>query len=97
MYIYLYGHLPPITKNIQMRRTRHEGHCWRSRDELIRDELLLTPSYGRARKGRPVSTYIQQICEDTWRSPEDLTEALNDKERWRDRVKDSRADGRTSR
>ena len=27
----LYGHLPPITKTIQVRRTRHSGHCWRSR------------------------------------------------------------------
>ena len=39
----LYGHLPPITKTIQVRRTRHAGHCWRSRDELIRDVLLWTP------------------------------------------------------
>ena len=31
----LYGHLPPITKTIQVRRTRHARHCWRSRDELI--------------------------------------------------------------
>ena len=31
----LYGHLPPITKTIQARRTRHAGHCWRSKDELI--------------------------------------------------------------
>ena len=28
----LYGHLPPITKTIQVRRTRHAGHGWRSRD-----------------------------------------------------------------
>ena len=27
----LYGHLPPITKTIQVRRTRNAGHCWRSR------------------------------------------------------------------
>ena len=39
----LYGHLPPITKTIQVRQTRHAGHCWRSRDELIRDVLLWTP------------------------------------------------------
>ena len=31
----LYGHLPPITKTIQVRRTRHAGHCWRSRDEVM--------------------------------------------------------------
>ena len=38
----LYGHLPPITKTIQVRRTRHWRHCWRSRDELICDVLLWT-------------------------------------------------------
>ena len=31
----LYGHLPPITKTIQVRRARSAGHCWRSRNELI--------------------------------------------------------------
>ena len=36
----LYAHLPPITKSIQARRTRHAGHCWRSRNELISDVLL---------------------------------------------------------
>ena len=39
----LYGHLPPITKTIQVRRTRHAGHCWRSRDKLISDILMWTP------------------------------------------------------
>ena len=57
----LYGHLPPITKTIQVRRTRHAGHCWRSRDELISDVLLWTPTHGRAKAGRPARTYIQQI------------------------------------
>ena len=47
----LYGHLPPITKSIQVRRTRHAGHCWRSRDELIRDVLLWIPTHG-PRKSR---------------------------------------------
>ena len=61
----LYGHLPPITKTIQVRRTRYAGHCWRSRDELISDVLLWTPTYGRAKAGRPARTYIQQLCEDT--------------------------------
>ena len=37
----VFGHLPPITKTIKIRRTRH---CWRSRDELISDVLPWTPS-----------------------------------------------------
>ena len=47
----LYGHLPPIMKTIQVRRTRHAGHCWRSKDELIGDVLLWTPAYGQAKAG----------------------------------------------
>ena len=77
----LYGHLPPIKKTIQVRRTRHRGHCWRSRDELISDVLLWAPTYGRAKAGQPARTYIQQLCEDTECSPEDLPEAMNDREK----------------
>ena len=84
----LYGHLPPITKTIQVRWARHAGHCWRSRDELIRDVLLWTPTHGRAKAGRPARTYIQQLCEDTGCCPEDLPRAMNDREEWRERVRD---------
>ena len=87
----LYGHLLPISKTIQVRRTRHARHCWRSRDELISNVLLWTPTYGRAKAGRPAGTYIQQLSEDTGCSPEDLPEAMNYREKWRERVSDIRA------
>ena len=77
----LYGHLPRITKNIQDRLTRHVGYCWGSRDELISDVLQWTPTYGRTKAGRPARTYIQQLSEDTGCSPEDLPDAMNDRER----------------
>ena len=79
---------PPITKTIQARRTRHAGHC---KDELISDVLLWIPTYGQAKAGRPARTYIQQLCEDTGYGPEDLPEAMNDREKWRERVRDIRA------
>ena len=88
----LYGHLPPIMKTIQVRRTRHAGHCWRSRNELIRDVLLWTPPpHGRAKAGRPARTYIQRLCEDMGCCPDDLPRAMNDREEWRERVRDIRA------
>ena len=71
----LYGHLPPITKTIQVRRTRHTGYCWRSKDELISDVLLWPPAYSRAKAGRPTWTYssyvsIQDValktCQKRW-------------------------------
>ena len=91
----LYGHLPPITKTIQVRQTRHAGHCWRCRDKLISDVFLLTPAYARAKAGRPARIYIQQICEYTGCSSENMPEAMNDREKWRERVRDIRASGTT--
>ena len=91
----LYSHLPPITKTIKVRRTRYAGHCRKSRDELISDVLLWTPTYGRAKAGRTARTYIQLLFEDTGCSPEDLPEAMNDREKWQERVRDIRACGIT--
>ena len=88
----LYGHLPPITKTIKIRRTRHAGHCWRSRDELIIDVHLWAPSHGWAKAGQPARTYIQQLWVDTGCSPEDLPGAMNYREKWRKRVRDICAD-----
>ena len=86
----LYSHLPPIMKTIQVRRTRLPGHCWRSKDEFISDVLLWTPAYGQAKAGRPSQTYIQQLCEDTGCNLKDLPKAMNDREKWRERVRDIR-------
>ena len=86
----LYSHLPPITKTIKVRRTRHAGHCWRRWDELIWDVLLWNPSYGRVKARLPARTYIQQLCEETGCSSEDLPEAMNDREECRKRVRDIR-------
>ena len=40
--------------------------------------------------------YIEcDFCEDTGYRPENLLEVMNDRERWRERVRDIRADGMT--
>ena len=56
---------------------------------------MWTPTHGCARVGRPARTYIQQLCEDTGCNPEDLPEAMNDREKWRETVRDIRAGGAT--
>ena len=89
----LYGYLPPIPKTIKIRRTRHAGHCWRSWVELIRDVLLWTSSHERAKSGRITRTYIQQLCALTECSPEDLPEAMNDREGWISVMKSRHDDG----
>ena len=81
----LYGHLTPVMKTIQARRTRHAGHCWGSKDEIVSDVLLWTPAYSQSKAGRPAPTFIQQLCDDTGYNPEDLPEARNGRETWRER------------
>ena len=86
----LYGHLPPITKTITVRRTRHAEHCWRSKDKLISGTLLWTPSHGRAKAGRTAKTYIQQDCSNTGCSLEDLPGAMDDRDGYRERAREIR-------
>ena len=74
----LYDHLPPISKNIQIRRTRHMGHCWRSKDELTSDVLLWTTSHGRESVGRSTRTYLHQLCTDTVCSLQDMPKGIDD-------------------
>ena len=68
----LYDHLPSITKTIQVRRTRHAGHCWRSRDELISDVLLWTPHMAEKKQnGQLEYTYgsyvrIRGVAQRRW-------------------------------
>ena len=85
----LYGHLPPIRKKL-FKLDEPD-----MQDELIRDVLLWTPTHGRAKAGRPARAYIQQLCEDTGCCPEDLPRAMNEREEWRERVRDIRATSAT--
>ena len=93
----LYGHQPPITKTIQVRRTRHAGHCWRCKDELISDVLLWTPHMAKQKQDDQLehtySSYVRirdvalKTCQKWW--------MMNDREKWWERTRDIRASGTT--
>ena len=84
----LYSQLPPISKTSLIKWTRHEGHCWRTKDKLISDVLLSTPSCRWARVGQPARLYLQQLCDDTGCSMENLPGAMNDRDKWQERVRE---------
>ena len=42
--------------------------------------ILLSPSHGQAKAGRRARTYIQQLCANIGRSPEDLLEVMDNRE-----------------
>ena len=44
----------------------------------------MDPHIWPSKAWRKAWTYIQQLCEDTGCDPEDLPEAMNDKEKWRE-------------
>ena len=69
----------------------NSGHGRRSKDLIIIDELLSTPSYGRASVERPPRTCLHQHCTDTGCSMEDLLWAIGDREEWRESVREIRA------
>ena len=75
-----YNHLPPISKVIKLRRTRNAGHSRRSKDELISDVLLWSPTNGRANVGRPTRTYLNELCVDKGCIEEDLLVAMDDRD-----------------
>ena len=91
----LYRHLPLISKTIQIRQTRHVGHGWRSRDELISDILLWTSSYEWASIGWPARTYLQQLRVYTGCSLENLPEVMDDRNGWGERVREIRTSSMT--
>ena len=65
-----------ITKTIQVRLTRHAGHCWRRGDELISDVFLWTPTYAEQNQDvqleHTYSSYVRirdvalKICQRRW-------------------------------
>ena len=96
IYIYIYSHLHPISKTIQIRWTRHAGHCSRSKDELLSDMLLWTPLDRQPSVGQPARTYLQQLCVDTGHSLEDLPKVMDDRDKWKGTVREIHSIGMTS-
>ena len=74
-------------KTIKVRRSKHAEHCWRSKDELINNILLWTPSHGRAKQDdqlEPIynsSVPIQDVA------------CKNSQERWTTDMGDERGSG----
>ena len=88
-------YLPSIRKTILVRGTRHARHCWRNKDNFLSDILLWTPSHGRLKVGQPTTTYIQQLSADRRCSLEDLSVAMDDRDRWQERVREIHASSAT--
>ena len=48
-------------QTIQIRRTRHAGHCWKSKDELISNVLLWTTTHGHTSVDQSAKTCLSSV------------------------------------
>ena len=78
----LYGNLPNITVTLMIRRLRFIGHCWRKKDEVISDLLLWEPKHGARKRGRPATTYVDQLRNDTGLSIAELKSIMENRKEW---------------
>ena len=76
----LYGNLPKVTEALKIRRLRFIGHSWRRKDEVISEILLWEPKHGTRKRGRPTTTYVDQLRNDTGLSIAELKNMGNRKE-----------------
>ena len=84
-----YRHLLSISKITQVRRGRHGKHSWKSKNEIINDILLLTPSYVQVLDDPKEYTYNSPVwtqnvdkktCQGRW-----MIETIGERERERER------------
>ena len=67
----LFGHLTPISKTTPK---RHVGHYWRSKDKILSDVLLWTPSHAGGSVSQPAiynssvraQDVVWKTCRDRW-------------------------------
>ena len=55
----------------------------------------MDPSHGRASVGRPARTYLQQLSMDIGSGLEDLPEVTDNRDEWKERVREIRASSMT--
>ena len=72
--------VPPLSLHLINHSSKMNKTCWRSKDELISDVLLLTFTYGCARVGQPAKTSIHQLCENTGYILEDLPRVMDNRD-----------------
>ena len=87
----LYGDLPKISKVVRERRLQFAGHCVRHEEEMASKMILWEPQHGQASRGRPSTTYIDALKDDTGlKCCKEIKTVMLDRLMWRGFVKQAR-------
>ena len=79
------GSLTPSAEVQSVYSTAPANWARRSKDKLLRDFLLWTPTHVHASIFRPARTYLYQLCANTACSLENLPGVMDNRHGWRDR------------
>ena len=64
---------------------------WREKDEVISHLLLWEPKHGARKRGRPATTYVNQLRNDTGLSIAELKNIMGNRKEWMKLVNGVRA------
>ena len=82
----LYGDLPRITDRIAWRRLGIAGHCYRHKELPASQLVLWEPAHGWRKQGRPVTTFIDTLKEDTGATNSaELSACMKNRQDWNSR------------
>ena len=91
LYIGIFNRGFSYLANHPWRRTRHLGHCWSCKDDLIKEVVSSTPKQGRASVGWPARTYIHKHRASTRCRMKNLRGVRVDRDQWWKRIVEFRA------
>ena len=81
--INLYHDIPKISSTIRQRRLRFAGHCYRATNENAHQVFFWNPPTTNRKRGRPATTFIRTIQNDTGLETDELQTAMLNRDVWR--------------
>ena len=79
----LYGAIERISTKIRRRFLKFTGHCLRIDGDVFSDLVLLEPTHGIRRRGRPPESFIRNLECETGISASEMRVAIMNHDVWR--------------
>ena len=78
----LYGSLPRLSTKLAGRRLQFAGHCFRQKEEGVSKLVLWKPTHGHKSRGRPATTYLDQLTRDLGLIEAELPTMMSQRDTW---------------
>ena len=79
-----HSHLLSLSQKITVSWSKLAGHCWKSKDQIISDVFVRTPTHVHISTRWLAKAYILQLFMETGCSQENLPKATGDRDGWRE-------------